>query len=277
MEQPAFDRVIGGTEEQREVFWDAIDADTKALTRENLHEVLSEMSEDEKRLLDQAIVYAHNISQQYGAIRTLDHEKVFILHKDLVYNMTHGHLRQGFYDIRTQSIFVDRTDSFAVTLSRVVHECLHMASFQAVKFYADGSDKIYRSGIQLTTVENGVQTDFFQVAQEAIIVNIISTTAFDGMAGSSGSIYTSSKYALRGLTNSVREEVKDIPITVIGVYPGGFQTDLFNEAKPENFDEFMSVESVAEKIVHNLELEHPETQLIIKRPGQKQSYESSIN
>ncbi len=73
------------------------------------------------------------------------------------------------------------------------------------------------------------------------------------------------------------KELEDMPITVIGVYPGGFQTDLFNEAKPENFDEFMSVESVAEKIVHNLELEHPETQLIIKRPGQKQSHESSIN
>jgi NAD(P)-dependent dehydrogenase (short-subunit alcohol dehydrogenase family) len=109
------------------------------------------------------------------------------------------------------------------------------------------------------------------------IVNIISTTAFDGMTGTSGSMYVSSKYALRGLTNSVREELQDTNISVIGVYPGGFKTDLFNDAKPENFDEFMSVESVAEKIIANLEQEKPETQLVIKRPGQKQSHELENN
>ena len=109
------------------------------------------------------------------------------------------------------------------------------------------------------------------------IVNICSTTAFDGMNGSSGSAYVSSKYAIRGLTNCTRDELKDTNISVIGVYPGGFKTDLFNEAKPENFDEFMSVESVAEKIVSNLEQDTPDLQLIIKRPGQKVSDELKIN
>lgn len=101
------------------------------------------------------------------------------------------------------------------------------------------------------------------------IVNISSTTAFDGMNGSSGSMYVASKYALRGLTNVLREEMKP-NIQVIGVYPGGFKSGLFNEAIPKNFDQFMSTEDVAQKIINNLEKEEPETQLIIKRPGQKE-------
>ncbi len=103
--------------------------------------------------------------------------------------------------------------------------------------------------------------------KNGIIVNISSTTAFDGMNGSSGSMYVASKYALRGLTNVLREELNP-DINVIGVYPGGFKTDLFNEAVPKNFDQFMEVDEVAEKVVANLELDTPETQLIIKRPGQ---------
>lgn len=97
------------------------------------------------------------------------------------------------------------------------------------------------------------------------VANIISTTAFDGMNGSSGSLYVSSKYALRGLTNTVRAELKDTNISVFGIYPGGMKTELFNESQPENFGEFMSVETVAQKIVENFKVEKPELDLILKR------------
>jgi NAD(P)-dependent dehydrogenase (short-subunit alcohol dehydrogenase family) len=115
------------------------------------------------------------------------------------------------------------------------------------------------------------------------IVNIISTTAFDGMTGSSGSMYVASKYALRGLTNMVREELKKDTvhsgqyIEVIGVYPGGMKTDIFNSVIPENFDQFMSAEEIAHKIVENLEKPEPESQLVLARPGQKLSWEIKIH
>ncbi|MEN9647763.1 MAG: hypothetical protein RLY57_567 [Candidatus Parcubacteria bacterium] len=100
------------------------------------------------------------------------------------------------------------------------------------------------------------------------IVNIISTTAFDGMNGSSGSFYVASKYALRGFTNVLREELKSDGIKVIGVYPGGFKTELFKEKVPANFDQFMTAEYVAQCIVSNLENEDSKQELIIPRPGQ---------
>ncbi len=109
---------------------------------------------------------------------------------------------------------------------------------------------------------------FMKPKNAGVIMNIISTTAFDGMNGSSGSIYVASKYALRGLTNTVRDELKDTKIKVIGVYPGGIKTDIFSEQPPKNIDEFMSADEVAERIVENLELENPEFELILKRPGQ---------
>lgn len=122
---------------------------------------------------------------------------------------------------------------------------------------------------------HGMRSALRQMKQQGsgTVMNIVSTTAFDGMTGSSGSMYITSKYALRGLTNAIREELKDTNIKILGVYPGGFKSHLFGNEEPENINEFMTTESVAEKIVRNLELAEPEEQLIIKRPGQKLSHE----
>lgn len=105
--------------------------------------------------------------------------------------------------------------------------------------------------------------------QSGTIVTICSTTAFDGLAGSSGSAYVASKYAIRGFINAIRPELAHRGIKLIGVYPGGFKSELFKENIPAAFDSFMTVECVAEKIVENLEQEKPSEQLIIPRPGQK--------
>jgi NAD(P)-dependent dehydrogenase (short-subunit alcohol dehydrogenase family) len=101
-----------------------------------------------------------------------------------------------------------------------------------------------------------------------IIVNIMSTTAFDGMNGSSGSLYVASKYALRGLTNVVREELKGTGVSVVGAYPGGFKSDIFREAVPKNFDTFMDTDEVASKIIANIVSEEPQLEQIIPRLGQ---------
>jgi len=98
------------------------------------------------------------------------------------------------------------------------------------------------------------------------IINIVSTAALQGRPLST--LYSASKYAARGFTDSLREEVRDSGVKVVGIYPGGIKTDLFNEKKPEDFDDFMSPESVAQKIVDNLEKLEPETEMVLRRPGQ---------
>ena len=118
---------------------------------------------------------------------------------------------------------------------------------------------------------NGMRAAIRQMKprQSGTILNIISTTAFDGLDSSSGSMYISSKYALRGLNNAVRQELQDSNIQVLAVYPGGMKTDLFHGFEPKNIDDFMSPTEIAQKIVDNLELSSPELDLVLKRPGQK--------
>ncbi|MFA6459005.1 MAG: SDR family oxidoreductase [Candidatus Paceibacterota bacterium] len=107
---------------------------------------------------------------------------------------------------------------------------------------------------------------YMKKAGKGTIVNIISTAALAGRPNSA--VYASSKYAARGFTDSLREEVKDFGITVIGVYPGGMKTDLFNEERPPEYDLFLDPDETAEKIIANLASSEPVTELVIKRPGQ---------
>lgn len=101
---------------------------------------------------------------------------------------------------------------------------------------------------------------------KGMIVNVVSTSALAGRPMSA--MYSASKHAQRGFTDSMREELKGTSISVIGIYPGGIKTHLFDESKPADFAEFMTPEYVAQKIVDNLEKNTPETELILKRPGQ---------
>lgn len=62
-------------------------------------------------------------------------------------------------------------------------------------------------------------------------------------------------------------EYKDSKIKIIGVHPGGMQTHLFDEAKPENLKMYMDPKDVAEKIVSNVLNQNSLKEQVINRPG----------
>jgi short-subunit dehydrogenase len=95
------------------------------------------------------------------------------------------------------------------------------------------------------------------------IISIISESGLVGHPLSSG--YAASKWAVRGFAESLRAECKDSAIRVISVYPSYMKTDLFHEQKPEDLENYMSPESVAQKIIENVEQTNPQTELIIKQ------------
>jgi len=95
------------------------------------------------------------------------------------------------------------------------------------------------------------------------IINIISTSGLTGHPSSSG--YAASKWAVRGFTESLRAECGESGIKVISVYPNYMKTNLFDEKKPEDIESYMAPESVAQKIIENLEQENPQNELIIKQ------------
>lgn len=98
-----------------------------------------------------------------------------------------------------------------------------------------------------------------------VIVNINSTAGLDGKPEISA--YSSSKFAIKGLTESIRKEVKGFDIKILGVFPGGMQTDIYKEKYPDDLKDYMEVDTVAEKVIANLKSENPEIDFVIKRPS----------
>jgi len=101
--------------------------------------------------------------------------------------------------------------------------------------------------------------------ESGVIININSTAGLDGKPEISA--YSSSKFAIKGLTESIRKEVQSLDIRILGVFPGGMQTDIYKEKYPDDIKDYMEVETVVEKVMANLKLENPEIDFVIKRPS----------
>lgn len=111
----------------------------------------------------------------------------------------------------------------------------------------------------------GCQVALVQMKKQGngTIININSTAGLDGKPEISA--YSASKFAIKGLTESIRKEVKDSGIKVYGVFPGGMQTDIYKEKYPAGIKEYMQVDMVVKKVMDNLKADNPEIDLIIKR------------
>lgn len=99
-----------------------------------------------------------------------------------------------------------------------------------------------------------------------VIINIVSTSGLNPRVGSVG--YAATKFAASGFTRGLALEAADKNISVLGVYPGGIKTPLFNlqPTLPSDYDTYMDPKAVAEKIVTHLEKNNSESELVIRRP-----------
>jgi len=104
---------------------------------------------------------------------------------------------------------------------------------------------------------------YMKVRGSGLIININSTAGLDGKPMLSA--YSSSKFAIKGLTESIREEVTN-DLNIYTVYPGGMQTEIYQEKYPNDIKEYMLTDDVAQKVIDNLKSESPNPDLIIKRP-----------
>lgn len=97
------------------------------------------------------------------------------------------------------------------------------------------------------------------------VVNINSTAGLDGKPGLSA--YVSSKFAVKGLTQSLREELKGTGVQVYGIHPGGIQTDIYKEEYPADLNEYMSVDHAVKQVMANFASDEPNLDLVIRRPS----------
>lgn len=76
------------------------------------------------------------------------------------------------------------------------------------------------------------------------VVMVMSTAA--QIAKAEESTYCAAKWAVRGLVESVRLELKGLPMKLIAVYPGGMATSFWDTSgKSLNTDSFMSADEAA--------------------------------
>jgi NAD(P)-dependent dehydrogenase (short-subunit alcohol dehydrogenase family) len=102
---------------------------------------------------------------------------------------------------------------------------------------------------------------------DGIIININSTAGLNGKPGLSA--YVSSKFAVKGMTESLREELKGTNIKVYQIFPGGMKTDIYREMVPKDFEAYMDVNHAVVEALDNLKADEPELDMIIRRPVKK--------
>lgn len=108
-----------------------------------------------------------------------------------------------------------------------------------------------------------VALKYMKKQDSGLIININSTAGLDGKPMISA--YSSSKFAVKGLTESIRKEVNN-NIDIYAVCPGGMQTEIYQEKYPDDINEYMLVDDVVAKVIDNLKSDKPNSDLIIKRP-----------
>ncbi len=128
--------------------------------------------------------------------------------------------------------------------------------------------------VDMEKAHNMMNTNFFGTLfgcrtalhsmKSGYIVNILSTAGLDASRAKNAKIYAATKWAVRGYTQAIRAQNDHVKI--LEVYPGGTQTGLYLDNRPESYDDYMKPEYVVEKIVTNLKEDEPEEELIIRRP-----------
>lgn len=80
------------------------------------------------------------------------------------------------------------------------------------------------------------------------IINIVSKSGLVPQAGQT--VYTASKYGMKGFTDVLREDTKDEPIRIAGVYQAGTNTQMFAKAGDDfEIEKFTNPDDLADIIV----------------------------
>lgn len=89
-------------------------------------------------------------------------------------------------------------------------------------------------------------------ADEAAIINVVSKSGVLAQAGQS--VYSASKYGVRGFTDVLKEDLKNTHVKVAGIYQSGTKTQMFEKADdPINTDNLTRPEDLANVVAFMLQ------------------------
>jgi NAD(P)-dependent dehydrogenase (short-subunit alcohol dehydrogenase family) len=106
-------------------------------------------------------------------------------------------------------------------------------------------------GVNVTAPFSLIQHFAPRMPPGASVVNILSIAAKTGFAG--WSAYCMSKFALEGLSQSIREELRDRKVRVINVYPAATDTEIWSTVKGDwPRDQMLSPDEIADAVAYAL-------------------------
>ncbi len=82
------------------------------------------------------------------------------------------------------------------------------------------------------------------------IINIASTAGIEGYPQVSG--YCATKFAVKGMSQSMYKEMRDFGIKVTCIYPGSVKTDFFRNSAIETHDYMLMPQDVAYMIIYSI-------------------------
>jgi 3-oxoacyl-[acyl-carrier protein] reductase len=132
-----------------------------------------------------------------------------------------------------------------------LHLLVNNAGVAYVKPMEEISSEEWRESLAVNVTAPFILTQrlFKIMPAGASVVNILSVAARVGFAGWSS--YCASKFALEGLMQSIREELRPRKIRVINVYPSATRTGLWNGVEGDwPKDRMIAPEEVAEAVVY---------------------------
>jgi NAD(P)-dependent dehydrogenase (short-subunit alcohol dehydrogenase family) len=115
--------------------------------------------------------------------------------------------------------------------------------------------------VNVKGVMNGMQLAIPRLRAGGQIVNVVSSSAW--IAPPALAAYSASKHAARGLTDSVRDEVRKAGIAVTGVYPGVVDTDLAMGTRAARGSKMIAPAEVARAIADAVE--RPRAEVFVPR------------
>jgi NADP-dependent 3-hydroxy acid dehydrogenase YdfG len=87
--------------------------------------------------------------------------------------------------------------------------------------------------------------------KEAAILNVSSKSGMTAQEGQS--VYSATKWGVRGFTEVLKVDLKDTPVRVAGLYQGGTNTDLFKKAGEEfSTESFTEPKDLADLVAYML-------------------------
>lgn len=175
MEKTHFERIIGGTEEEKKV---ALDELQKAFEErsEQLAEHELEKSPEDLEVIKKTEVNVDKIVAKYGGKpKDLPMDHIYILKPGSVLAMTDGKLAGGIHKPMGLKIGVEKGESKLLLASTIAHELFHAKSYKSARVGNLGKDvRAYRSGMAMfdrkdSSEESGDEKEYFGSLEEAIV------------------------------------------------------------------------------------------------------------